>query len=347
MIRLLFLSTALLFSSTGLHARAQEAAACAKCHIEAQTQPSTHMAHALETVAKCRILIQHPVLTANYGRFSYRIERHGNQSTYSVSDGTNTIALPIRWAFGASSAIGQTYVLEKDGDLYESRMSWFRELNGLGPTLGGGNSIPANLDEAVGRLMSQDDKLACFGCHSTNATDRNNLTLDKLRPGVQCSHCHHAAEAHLDAVLHPNSGKPLLPPGFTAPMTMSAEQTSNFCGQCHRTWAEIAMQARPSIANVRFQPYRLTESQCFDPDDARISCLACHDPHKNPSTNPVDYDAKCQACHAGRKPGARACTVAKSRCVTCHMPKIALPGAHFRFTDHRIRIVKPNEPYPG
>ena len=49
--------------------------------------------------------------------------------------------MPIRWALGASSAMGQTYILEKDGELYESRMSWFRELNGLGPTLGGGNSF--------------------------------------------------------------------------------------------------------------------------------------------------------------------------------------------------------------
>jgi hypothetical protein len=28
------------------------------------------------------------------------------------------------------------------------------------------------------------------------------------------------------------------------------------------------------------------------------------------------------------------------------MPKIELPGAHYKFVDHRIRIVKPNEPYP-
>ena len=101
-----------------------------------------------------RILIEHPLLTATYGKYSYRIERQGNQSIYSVTDGTNTVTMPIRWAMGASSAMGQTYILEKDGELYESRMSWFRELNGLGPTLGGGNSLPADVHEAAGRLMS-------------------------------------------------------------------------------------------------------------------------------------------------------------------------------------------------
>jgi hypothetical protein len=32
--------------------------------------------------------------------------------------------------------------------------------------------------------------------------------------------------------------------------------------------------------------------------------------------------------------------------VSCHMPTVELPGAHFKFTDHRIRIVRPGQPYP-
>jgi cytochrome c554/c'-like protein len=319
---------------------------CGRCHAEARTQPDTHMANALETVERARILIEHPVLTARYGKYSYRIERQGNQSIYSVTDGTTTVTMPIRWAMGASSAMGQTYILEKDGELYESRMSWFRELGGLGPTLGGGNSVPADVHEAAGRLMSQDDKLRCFGCHATNAAARNQLTLDKMTPGVRCDHCHEATEAHV-AGLARNSGKPAVPAELTRLQNLSAEQTSIFCGQCHRTWAEIAMQGNPSIANIRFQPYRLTESKCYDPDDARISCLACHDPHAEATAWPADYDAKCQACHGGGKAGARACPAAKSKCVSCHMPKIELPGAHYKFSDHRIRVVKPNETYPG
>jgi len=61
----------------------------------------------------------------------------------------------------------------------------------------------------------------------------------------------------------------------------------------------------------------------------------------------VDYDPKCQACHQQGKTGAKTCPVSKSKCVTCHMPKIELPGGHYKFSDHRIRIVRPNEPYPG
>ena len=339
---LLFVAPAFVWAQAGQ----QSPVTCAKCHAEGRTQPATHMAHALETVEKARILIDHPLLTATYGKYSYRIERKGDQSLYSVTDGTATIAMPIRWAMGASSSLGQTFILEKDGNFYESRMSWFRELNSLGPTLGGQTGHPADLNEAAGRLMSQDESLRCFGCHATDAVSGKQLALDKMTPGVQCSHCHESTEAHVAAMAR-GSGKPAVPAGLANLRDLSAEQTSNFCGRCHRTWVEILMQEDHSINNIRFQPYRLWGSLCYDPDDARISCLACHDPHTEASAQPADYDAKCQACHNGGKVKAKACPVSKNDCISCHMPKIELPGAHHKFTDHRIRIVKPNEPYPG
>jgi hypothetical protein len=319
--------------------------ACAKCHTEGLTQPATHMAHALESVEQTRTLIDHPLLRATDGKYSYRVERKGDQSLYSVTDGAATITMPIRWAVGASSALGQTFILENDGRFYESRMSWFQELNGFGPTLGDHFAHPADLMEAAGRLMSHGEMLRCFGCHATNAVSGNQLKLDKMTPGVQCSHCHQSAQAHLAAMTQ-GSGKAAVPAGLGDLHDFSAEQVANFCGRCHRTWAEVLVEEDRSINNIRFQPYRLWGSKCYDPDDTRISCVACHNPHRDASVQAADYDAKCQACHGGKKVEAKACPVSKNQCVSCHMPKIELPGAHFKFSDHRIRVVKSNEPYP-
>ncbi|MGH7246845.1 MAG: multiheme c-type cytochrome, partial [Pseudomonadota bacterium] len=80
--------------------------------------------------------------------------------------------------------------------------------------------------------------------------------------------------------------------------------------------------------------------------DARISCVACHDPHQELDRTDSDYDSKCQACHGGGKRMARACKVSQRDCVSCHMPKLAMPGSHYKFTDHEIRIVRANAPYP-
>jgi hypothetical protein len=340
----------LLWLAVPLGATAQHdsmVSACAECHAQARSQPATSMGHAMETVEKCEILIRRPILTVTVGRYSYRIERKGSQSSYSVTDGDKTVTMPIRWVMGASTGIGQTYILENSGEFYESRVSYFRELNGLALTLGYYGTTPADLTEAAGRLLSRDEKLRCFGCHATGATLGRQLTLDTMIPGVRCGHCHESIETHLDATLVNGSSQPQSPNELSKLDNLSAEQAANFCGQCHRTWEEIAKQKHPGIENIRFQPYRLTNSKCYDPDDARISCLACHDPHQQVSSKPIDYDEKCRACHGGGKYGAKSCRQSTNKCVTCHMPAIELPGAHFNFSDHWIRIVKPNEKYPG
>jgi hypothetical protein len=301
------------------------------------------MGQALENVAECATLIRNPLLTFVDGGYSYRIERKGNQSFYTVTRGTQSLTLPIRFAVGSSAAVGQTYILERQGELYESRVSYFSEVGGLAITIGHSAAAPPTLLEAAGRLLRNDEKLRCLGCHATGAVHQRALQLDKLTPGVQCSHCHESAEQHLYGALSGDT--------YAVTMkrlsTLSAGDISNFCGQCHRTWEEIALTGIRDITTIRFQPYRLGGSQCFDEEDARISCIACHDPHKELDTVAKHYDSRCLACHTSAKARPGTCKVAKTGCTNCHMPKLELPGAHHKFADHRIRIVKPGEKFPG
>jgi hypothetical protein len=299
------------------------------------------MEHAMESVAECTVLRNHQLMTFDANGYSYRIERRGDQSLYSVTDGKQTLTIPIGWAFGLGAG-GQTYVLEKDGVFYESFVSYYKVIDGLDITLGDQNLRPANLLEATGRALGQREKLACFKCHSTNGVDKLKLTLDTLIPGVQCERCHGDTTNHLAA----------LKTGDMASFAMkklgamNTEETSNFCGQCHRTWEQISMNGPHGVLNVRFQPYRLSNSRCYDIDDKRIACTGCHDPHKEVDRVTRDYDTKCLACHGGGKPGAAACKVGTEDCASCHMPKIEIPGSHHKFSDHDIRVVRKNSAYP-
>lgn len=327
---------ALLAAEGGDSSRAVRA--CAQCHpAQSKLHPATSMAHALELVPECAILKDRPLLTFAEGAYSYRIERKETGSLYSISDGKQTLTFPIGWAFGQGLA-GQTYVFEKDGEFYQSRVSYYRAIDGLDLTLGAENIKPSTIDEAIGIRMARQEQAQCFGCHATNAVEKKQLVVNKLIAGVQCERCHGSAENHLKGV---QQGNPALAamPKLSA---FSTEQISSFCGQCHRTWDEIAASGKVGISNVRFQPYRLTNSKCYDTEDRRISCVACHDPHQEIDHTTAHYDSKCQACHGGGKPEARGCKVSTSNCVTCHMPKIEIPGSHHKFSDHEIRIVKAN-----
>ena len=132
-----------------------------------------------------------------------------------------------------------------------------------------------------------------------------------------------------------------------SPAKLKPDDLADFCGACHRTSVQVQVMGIRDVANVRFQPYRLAESRCFNPRDRRSACLACHDPHQNLEREPASYDPKCLACHrGGQEPPATAqrtapaCPVGVSRCITCHMPRYMLARSHFKFTDHRIRVVR-------
>lgn len=341
----LFLACAALYAQSS---RKEHGATCATCHEEqALPQPATQMAHAMETAHSNDVLAGHPRLTFRKDEYSYSVITKNGHSVYVVSNGTQTVSVPIVWAMGAQA---QTWVLERNGNLYESRVSYYPSIKGLEITTGNEKLTPKTIDEAVGRPIGTDEAKACFNCHATHAVIGRQLDLKSLQPGITCERCHAGVHAHAADMI---AGSALAPiPQSLGKLT--SEDISNFCGQCHRSWETVVRAHWRGEADVRFQPYRLANSRCFNGADSRISCVACHDPHQKVVRDIAYYDAKCLACHgeaatAGDVSSSRpkACPVAKSRCTTCHMPQIALPNGLLRFTDHQIRVVKPGEPYPN
>ena len=336
------------------------AAACASCHEqESKTQHATAMGRALETVAESRVLRANPRMTFRFGPYTFQIERRGDQSIYSVTDGKETVSEPILYSFGQGKA-GQTYIYRRNGVFYESRVSYYRDINGLDFTIGYDRKVPPSLEEALGRAISMDEARSCFSCHSTAAVYGKNLQLDKLMPGVSCESCHGPGRDHIKAM----ESKQFADMKIFNPGRMGADElTQEFCGSCHRSAESVMTLAQQGgINNVRFQPYRIFTSRGHDPNDDRLSCTACHNPHEDLRVRAADYDPKCFACHqseaarksprlarAERADGrtAKPCPVAAKDCTSCHMPKVEIPGSHFKFTDHRIRIARPGEPFPN
>jgi hypothetical protein len=309
------------------------------------------MGQAIATAADCQILITRPRLTFRNGPYSYEIARLGNRSIYTVSDGVNTISEPILFCFGQGK-VGQTYTFRHNGLFYETRVSYFQEIQGLDFTIGHQHSVPTSLEEGLGRRIASDEERACYGCHTTGAVNGSRLRLEQLMPGVGCEACHGPGEKHVMSVkAHKFSDLKIF-----NPRSLSAtELTQSFCGTCHTSFEQaMLLPGQSGINNIRFQPYRIFNSPGHNKNDARISCTACHDPHKKLERDAVFYDSKCLACHLPSPKAARtdtrnapACPVSSWQCVTCHMPRVELPGMHASFTDHWIRIVKPNGLVPN
>jgi hypothetical protein len=309
---------------------------------------------AMESVADSRVLSANPALIFRNGPYSYSINRQAKQSTYTVTDGKERLTIPILFAFGQGKS-GQTYVFEYQGRLYESMLSFYQAISGLDFTVGHSSKTPASLKEALGRPLSEEEVRNCFGCHSTGAVGGDKINFDKLMPGVHCEACHGPGGAHVTAIQSGESGSANL---IFNPNRLSGDQLSQeFCAACHLPSPDFEKLRSLKENNVRYQPYRIFYSKCYS-DDRRISCTGCHNPHEALKHDAAYYDAKCFACHnvAARGsdgPGrngaasASACKVATKDCVSCHMPKVDPPQAHFKFTDHYIRVVKSGEKYPN
>lgn len=322
---------------------------CSSCHTDlGKTSPQTPMGQATLLPSQFDLLQGQAALNFQTGPYRYDIRRQGEQFVYSVTDGKNTLTEPIQYVFGYGMK-GQTYVFFHDGAYYESHLSYYLNLRGLDVTFGRSFDVPDSLDKALGERLSPADTNLCFSCHNTAAVTQGKLNTHDFMPGVSCEDCHGPGADHVAAMKAGKFGSLLIfNPGRLEPGDLV-----DFCGSCHRTWEQVVQMQVTGVRNVRFQPYRLSNSRCWSFDDARISCIACHDPHVTLRAEPASYDSKCLACHVtghGARPNkthpGRACPVAQTNCVTCHMPKYTLPEGKSEFTDHFIRIVRKNAPYP-
>jgi len=346
--------------------------ACRSCHSEkTASQVTTPMAQAASTVTAAKILRAHPSMTATRGKFTYAIAQTPDDVIYSVSDGDNRLSAAILWAFGVANK-GQTYIYEKGGEYYESEMSYYAAIPGLDVTTGHEQKRPENLEEALGTLQDSPAAQKCFACHTTGATTvRGGFDPRNATPGVTCEACHGPGGAHV-ILMQQLQGEEALAGNLQVlnPRSLSPIASVDFCGACHRTWADVyEMQVGVTgPVNSRFQPYRLENSKCWGEGDARLTCVSCHDPHQQLRHEAAAYDQKCLACHpvkkampaaaakpfaaaklsaAGAPRIAKACPVATTKCVACHMPKVNVAVMHSDFTDHRIRIVRKGELYPN
>jgi Cytochrome c554 and c-prime len=332
------------------------AATCQSCHSKIwATQKTTPMANAAEPINESGILHSHTKTNFSVSHFHYEIKTGATGSRYVVTDGKHTMDYPLLWAFGVGR-VGQSYLFKKeDGNIYEARVSFFEVPKTLGFTPGRALAAPKDVDEAMNRRVGPAEVRKCFSCHTTASIFNGSLDEKNMIPGVRCQACHGPGAKHASAMQAAQLAG-TSDPGATAifnPESLPPADSVDFCGACHGTFWDIQLSKITGVSTVRSQPYRLESSKCWAKADARLTCVACHDPHLPLETESSSYDHVCLSCHIntlGAKttadhPGA-ACPTATKDCSSCHMPKVFVPEMHADFTDHRIRIAKKGEPYP-
>jgi hypothetical protein len=323
------------------------APACAECHGAIfEKQKTTDMALAAARPADSRILRQHPVLGVEQGPYTYSITNQGGRVFFAVHDVQGKIEEPVILNIGAGT-IHESYVFEHKGKYYQAPVSYYSALGKL--VAADSAAPPASLEDALGTPLTPERVGQCMQCHGTSVGFGERVDVEHLVPGVHCEACHGPGALHVAAM---RAGK-LQETLIIAPARLNSDQEVEFCGTCHHGVQEVKRGDLRGIRTVLSQPYRLIHSRCWNSADRRSRCTFCHDAHQPLAHESAAYDPKCLACHASEAhagPGAnqpgKACPVGKRDCASCHMPRVEVPGGSSTYTDHRIRVVRPGEPYP-
>ena len=360
---------------------------CASCHkdIAANHERSTH-AHTLR-----------PVTLQKDGPFfrstqSLTDTSLGCEYSTFVSEGKcvfrgrNALGksdLPVAYVMGSGHNAYTYLSLNDPRGWVELRLSYYEKAKKWDYTPA---QLPgANLDRAAGRIQSGVMLTSCLLCHVTTLRQEpaplgpDGLPAGEGPPdmknsllGVGCERCHGPGRAHVEQALKAQASTPeLLARAKTAGQTYGMEDLhkatpdaiTTLCGACHRTVANAESSDPHTEMNLsRFQGVALSRSRCYQ-KSGTLSCLTCHDSHRNANSDPAFYDAVCLTCHSGDRKGekekrrkgeeetqseignrkseiGKVCPVnPRAGCTGCHMPQQTIADIpHVRYTNHWIKV---------
>jgi hypothetical protein len=275
--------------------------------------------------------------------------------------GDKTYQLVVAYAFGVSEGYVTMIGLDDERLFRAARLSSYHGADGVAWDRTAGD-VPDSTSGENFRgepIRMRDGVVRCLYCHVTNHRDfRDPLPAARVGPreadsGIGCERCHGPGGNHLRAIKAGFKENAIVNAGIGG-----ARAIDKLCADCHIVGSPAEISSAPEHpASVRSPGLTLTLSPCYSRSDGGMSCVTCHDPHRDDQEPSAFYDAKCLRCHATHTsaPGATAgapagstppraksasvCPVNSARnCVACHMAKVPVAALHTTLTDHFIRV---------
>jgi tetratricopeptide (TPR) repeat protein len=316
--------------------------------------------------------------------YVFRVERDGRRVVHhetpqgDAAKAVGGISGEVRFVIG-SARQGSSYLVERDGFLTQSPVSWFAHKDGRG----GWGLSPGFVEGSL--HFDRPVTFQCLFCHADppapveGTVNRYHSPLTDTRP-IGCERCHGPGELHVRSRQRPEPAGGEVDYTIVNPRHLEPILREAVCEQCHlQGEARIVrrdrslLDYRPGLPlhqylSVYVRPPEASQgraighveqmhlSRCYRASNGRLGCISCHDPHALPAPDERVgfYRGRCLGCHAETScrltPAARRAQNPADSCIDCHMPHGPTRNvAHLSFTDHRIvrRSDRPPPVYGG
>jgi hypothetical protein len=344
--------------------------ACARCHAEQSETYARHpMGRSLALVSLAAPVERYGPGARNPFEKSgsqFLVSRHGDRVLHREirrdPQGRTVTELEaeVRFAVGSGTR-GRTYLIDRDGYLFQSPISWFGREEFWDTTPG------MQAAEHFDRPASAQ----CLFCHCNRAEPVED-TVNRYRPpifhghAIGCERCHGPGQLHVE---RQQGGERYTGPDNTIvnPRRLEPALREAVCQQCHLQGESRVLRRnrqpfdfRPGLPLHRFlsvfvrhpgwndrpaaagHTEQMYQSRCFQQSKGALGCISCHDPHKLPAAEErvAYYRGRCLTCHQDTScalpAAARRETNRADSCIDCHMPRTNSQIVHLAVTDHRI-----------
>jgi hypothetical protein len=301
--------------------------------------------------------------TFEAGSSRFTVERRAGREVHreTRTDGKGRVLAEVeaevKYALGSGTR-GVSYLVERDGRLFESPVSWYSQ-KGRYDLSPGYEQENAHFNRPI--------EPSCLYCHA-NRVEPVGLTVNRYEEpifrghAIGCERCHGPGDLH---VRRPEvvDGRD---PTIVNPRHLEPALRGAVCEQCHLLGTHRIERPgrgpfdyRPGFPTSEFfavyghaeergnkavgHVEQMKVSRCFRESKGELGCTSCHDPHQVPA--PAEkieyYRGRCLACHESvgcRLPRPeRLAGSPGDDCAQCHMPRSqSLDIAHTATTDHRI-----------
>jgi tetratricopeptide (TPR) repeat protein len=302
-----------------------------------------------------------PLADPDDPKVAHNFKREKDKISVETRTGDKVYQVIVEYAFGISDQYVTMIGRDQERNFRALRLSSYHTAEGVawGPTSGDvpdSNSAENIRGEAI---RVRDGVVRCLYCHVTFYRDFRDPPPEQGRSpaaadtAIGCERCHGPGGNHLKAIKGNFKDSAIMNAGEGG-----ASGIGKLCADCHIVGSPEEIKSAPEDPRfVRSPGITLTFSRCFTESEGALSCLTCHDAHRDDQGPALFYEKQCLSCHSEtprtEKPdGARAvassshaarpnpvCPVnPTSKCLECHMPKVPIAALHRELTDHFIRI---------